>query len=389
MIAGEHRSDRRGRRARPHIARADHDDEIGGVQRGLSGVGQTTRKVADHGDSPATAGVDDGVHRPGVQFVAAPGARQHADPPVSRQRLAHCRPGQPSALQRQIGPAQARAWSRRPPADRCRHPTDRGRPAVSRWQPAPGRPRTMTRPPRRAPDHRDDLAARPVVARRFTGFGELADQIHALARAASAHAGHRPSMAAAHVVVAGSAAVSTLTWARRGSAACPHRSAAASSSTTAAAADQVFLLTGRSRCRHGPPEHRRPRPPGPARRASPDRSAPPTRPRNPDGCVGGAVTRPPCGARRWDTSPKCGFVDRDASCAQSVSRRSPRTDGTIPATRSRQAEHRSTREFTPEKGRPPPGGEEARVVVYQPRGVGLIHPRLRPSNAYYTHDSTR
>jgi hypothetical protein len=41
----------------------------------------------------------------------------------------------------------------------------------------------------------------------------------------------------------------------------------------------------------------------------------------------------------------------------------------------------------PEKGRPPPGGEEARVVVYQPRGVGLIHPRLRPSTAYYTHDS--
>src|SRR6201993_5652045 len=33
-------------------------------------------------------------------------------------------------------------------------------------------------------------------------------------------------------------------------------------------------------------------------------------------------------------------------------------------------------ELTREKGRPPPGGEEARVVVYQPRGVGLIHPRL-------------
>ena len=42
----------------------------------------------------------------------------------------------------------------------------------------------------------------------------------------------------------GSADVSTLTCARRGSAARPHRSAAASSSTTAAAADQVFRLTG-------------------------------------------------------------------------------------------------------------------------------------------------
>ncbi|REL71153.1 hypothetical protein DSI20_07670 [Mycobacterium tuberculosis] len=42
-----------------------------------------------------------------------------------------------------------------------------------------------------------------------------------------------------------------------------------------------------------------------------------------------------------------------------------------------------------QKGRPPPGGEEARVVVHQPRGVGLIHPRLWPSNAYYTHDSAQ
>jgi hypothetical protein len=38
-------------------------------------------------------------------------------------------------------------------------------------------------------------------------------------------------------------------------------------------------------------------------------------------------------------------------------------------------------------GRPPPGGEEAEVVVYQPRGVGLIHTRHKPSNAYYTHDT--
>lgn len=37
------------------------------------------------------------------------------------------------------------------------------------------------------------------------------------------------------------------------------------------------------------------------------------------------------------------------------------------------------------KGRPPPGGEEAEVVVYQPRGVGLMHTRHKPSNAHYTH----
>lgn len=40
----------------------------------------------------------------------------------------------------------------------------------------------------------------------------------------------------------------------------------------------------------------------------------------------------------------------------------------------------------PQKGRPSPGGEEARVVVYQPRGVGLMHSRPKPSEANYTHD---
>jgi hypothetical protein len=42
-------------------------------------------------------------------------------------------------------------------------------------------------------------------------------------------------------------------------------------------------------------------------------------------------------------------------------------------------------ERIPQKGRPPPGGEEAEVVVYQPRGVGLMHTRHKPSNAHYTH----
>ena len=38
-----------------------------------------------------------------------------------------------------------------------------------------------------------------------------------------------------------------------------------------------------------------------------------------------------------------------------------------------------------DKGRPSPGGEEARVVVYQPRGVGLMHTRIAPGAANYTH----
>ena len=45
----------------------------------------------------------------------------------------------------------------------------------------------------------------------------------------------------------------------------------------------------------------------------------------------------------------------------------------------------SLRKEPPKKGRPPPGGEEAEVVVYQPRGVGLMHTRHKPSNAHYTH----
>jgi hypothetical protein len=42
----------------------------------------------------------------------------------------------------------------------------------------------------------------------------------------------------------------------------------------------------------------------------------------------------------------------------------------------------------PDKGRPSPGGEEARVVVYQPRGVGLMHTQPEPSGANYTHESS-
>jgi hypothetical protein len=41
--------------------------------------------------------------------------------------------------------------------------------------------------------------------------------------------------------------------------------------------------------------------------------------------------------------------------------------------------------LAPQKGRPPPGGEEAEVVVYQPRGVGLMHTRHKPSDPHYTH----
>lgn len=35
----------------------------------------------------------------------------------------------------------------------------------------------------------------------------------------------------------------------------------------------------------------------------------------------------------------------------------------------------------------PRQGEEAEVVVYQPRGVGLMHTRHKPSDAHYTHEN--
>ena len=55
------------------------------------------------------------------------------------------------------------------------------------------------------------------------------------------------------------------------------------------------------------------------------------------------------------------------------------------ATRPRQPRSRQKSVDVPQKGRPSPGGEEARVVVYQPRGVGLMHTRPKPSEANYTH----
>ena len=48
--------------------------------------------------------------------------------------------------------------------------------------------------------------------------------------------------------------------------------------------------------------------------------------------------------------------------------------------------HRGEPQMGPtDKGRPSPGGEEARVVVYQPRGVGLMHTRITPGATDYTH----
>lgn len=80
-------------------------------------------------------------------------------------------------------------------------------------------------------------------------------------------------------------------------------------------------------------------------------------------------------------------MDRDASVHKRLAGRAASDDGDA-SSNARDAGLGAVKGEGPtlEMGRPPPGGEEARVVVYQPRGVGLIHPRLKPSNAYYTHD---
>ena len=265
---GQHRRHRRGRRACPDIARGDDDDEVGGIQRGLGGIGETAGQIAHHGDSPAAAGIDDGVDRPGVQFVAAPGAGQQADAAVPRQRVAHGRPVQAAALQSQVRPTQTRPWSRCPAANRCRRPRGRDRPAARRWRHGPGRRRTTTR--RRRRSRRSPRRPRRVTRRRAPIRAASASsriKFVVPARAGSTHVGRRPRSAAAQVAVEGvgdgqHADVSAARQRRPATSV-----AAASSSTTAAAADQVFRLTDEPR-RHGPPEHRRPPRPGPARRAS-------------------------------------------------------------------------------------------------------------------------
>ncbi len=174
---GQHRGHRSGRRARPHIARADDDDEVGGIQRGLGGVGQTTGQIAHDGDSPAAAGIDDGVDRPGVQLVAAPRAGQHADAVESRQRVAHGRPV------RARPPCNARSGQRRPgvvspPSSRSTPPPQGSRSTSSASvaacaratansdAPAPPQPpMTATTSPRN-----------PSSRHRFGGFGKFADQ---------------------------------------------------------------------------------------------------------------------------------------------------------------------------------------------------------------------
>ena len=99
---------------------------------------------------------------------------------------------------------------------------------------------------------------------------------------------------------------------------------------------------------------------------------------------------PPCGRVRIGHQCQSRICGERPICGQAA-RWAPAGPGTQRNPRNAWAAASDIRDdgrFLPQKkGRPPPGGEEAEVVVYQPRGVGLIHTRHKPSNAYYTHGS--
>jgi hypothetical protein len=158
-------------------------------------------------------------------------------------------------------------------------------------------------------------------------------------------------MAAAHVAGAGSLPVSTSTCGRRGSPDRPDSTAAASSSTIAAAADHAFLLTGNTLLAWTTRT-----PAAAATRSRSSRKA------------GSASTARIPWALGVVIAPPCRDGDRQRQSHRRICGQHPRC--------GQPAGDGPAKNRPPQKGRPPPGGEEARVVVYQPRGVGLIHPRL-------------
>ena len=203
----------------------------------------------------------------GIQLVAAPGTGQDADPAMSRQRLAHRRPVQPSALQRQVGPPQPGCGlaahqqidAAAPRIEVHQERVGGGLRQCDREQRRAGP--AATRRSRRRP-HR--AARRRAPIRRLR---RVRGPVHVSCSGSLSTCWAPTVMAAAQVAVVGSAAVNTLTWARRGSAVCPHRSAAACIEHHGRGRRPRFPARPQILRRRGPPEHRRPRPPGPARRA--------------------------------------------------------------------------------------------------------------------------
>ena len=134
------------------------------------------------------------------------------------------------------------------------------------------------------------------------------------------------------------------------------------------------MLAGSADARRGrrPPPRRRRH--GRSRRASPFRQPSPGR-----RCLRSSAHRAGASERRQSHFAFCGL---SLNCGRNVLQPSKaktrfRNYGGLPTY--------PDNETPQKKGRPPPGGEEAEVVVYQPRGVGLMHTRHKPSNPHYTH----
>jgi hypothetical protein len=201
--------------------------------------------------------------------------------------------------------------------------------------------RKLSRRPASAGDHRDDRTAPHVVAHRVRGVG----QFRPSARSSWAGSVMTPwtptAMAACRSAGPGSHRPTKTTRSRRGSARSAQRRAAASIDVVA-----QHRITSR-------------------RQDAFSRGHAPTPLAGYDAA--------PSGRQRLGMNPKLGTEKGD-----SVERkpRSATTDAPLTCPQC---------EKSPKKGRPPPGGEEAEVVVYQPRGVGLMHTRHKPSNPHYTH----
>lgn len=87
ITRNEYWSDGRGGRTRPHITPAD-DDKISSTQCSFGGVGETTKKIANHRHSMTVAKIDVGIH----QLVPTASVGKHAYSAMPRKRLTHSRP---------------------------------------------------------------------------------------------------------------------------------------------------------------------------------------------------------------------------------------------------------------------------------------------------------
>ena len=276
---------------------------------------------------------------------------------------------QPTALQRQVGPAETGHGLG------TQRQVDAAAPRVGIDQQGVGRAvRQCGREQRRAGpattrDHRGHRPAAAVLTRGFHGVGQFGDKVAVLRRQR-------------HDVL-GANRYRGFPFGGLGLGAADQDDPSAAGQRTLGAAPGALRIEqyrpprrstpcGWTVRRHGRPAHRRPPRCGPRRRAASVLTSAST-PLD-------TVITPPCG-RGGDMapSPRRRTVDEAAS-VDNLGRRKRRS-----ATTGGHAAPIRIAERATEKRDDPRQGGGAEVVVYQPRGVGLMHTRHKPSNAHYTH----